>query len=414
MKSIYFPLNPYRELPDDFEQRYPSVWVDPPNDELCDPQRAAQFSIWTLDEYECAAKAGFDGLGINEHHQNAYGYFNAPNLFAAALSRSTEGTAIVLLGNTLALYSPPTRVAEELAMLDGISQGRVVAGFPVGTPQDTTFAYGIPPSHVRPRFHEARDLIVQAWTKPGPFHFNGRFTKLRYVNPWPKPIQQPHPPIWLAGANSLETFELAAENDYAYNFLSFYGVDFAKETMQRFWETVERFGKDANPYRGGMYQQIVVADTDREAERLYLDHVNYFFRKCLHIPSQLMSPPGYLTKRSADFIMRLSASREAVLHAVREGVWSNYVDNGFVIAGSPETVAERLEAAIDDLRFGHLMAGLQIGSMPRELTMQNISLFAEKVLPRLRNIWVRDGWEDHWWPSGAKISAAVADSVPTP
>jgi len=412
VKCIFFPLNPYRELPADFEERYESVYVTPPNDELCDPARAGQFYNWTLDEYEHAARLGLDGLGINEHHQNAYGYFNSPNLFAAALARSTTGTAIVLLGNTLALYNPALRVAEDIAVLDTISGGRVVAGMPVGTPMDTCFVYGVTPSEVRPRFSEARELIVQAWTRPGPFHFNGRFTKLRYVNPWPKPLQKPHPPIWLAGGGSLETFELAAEKDYTYSFLSFNGYQFAKDTMGQFWEAIERKGKDDNPYRAGFFQQIVVADTDAEAERLYLEHVQYFYRKCLHIPPYMFAAPGYTTRRSADFQMRRSGAAAAVRRAVAEGTWGNYIDNGIVIAGSPDTVAERLTEAVKGLRIGHLMASLQIGSMPHDLTLHNISLFATKVMPKVRDLWDADGWQDHWWPSGARTVRAMADVAP--
>ena len=402
MKCIFFPLNPYRELPADFEERYESVYVTPPNDELCDPARAGQFYNWTLDEYEHAARLGLDGVGINEHHQNAYGYFNSPNLFAAALARSTTDTALVLLGNTLALYNPALRVAEDIAVLDTISGGRIVAGMPGGTPMDTCFVYGVIPSEVRPRFNEARELILQAWTRPGPFHFNGRFTKLRYVNPWPKPLQKPHPPIWLAGGGSLETFELAADQDYTYSFLNFNGYQFAKNTMDQFWDTIERKGKDDNPYRAGFFQQIVVADTDAEAERLYLEHIQYFYRKCLHIPPYMFAAPGYTTRRSADFQIRRSAAAAAVRQAVAEGTWGNYIDNGIVIAGSPDTVAERLTEAVKGLRIGHLMASLQIGSMPHDLTLHNISMFAEKVMPRVRDLWDADGWQDHWWPSGAR------------
>jgi alkanesulfonate monooxygenase SsuD/methylene tetrahydromethanopterin reductase-like flavin-dependent oxidoreductase (luciferase family) len=411
MKFVFFPLNPYRELPPDFEDRYESVYVTPPNDELCDPARAGQFYNWTLDEYEHAARLGFDGLGINEHHQNAYGYFNSPNLFAAALARTTRDAALVLLGNTLALYQPALRVAEDIAVLDTLSGGRVVAGLPVGTPMDTSFVYGVTPSQVRSRFHEARDLILQAWTRPGPFHFNGRFTKLRYVNPWPKPLQQPHPPIWLAGGQSLETFELAAREDYAYNFLNFNGYKFALDTMRIFWETVERHGKEKNPFQGGFFQQVVVADTDTEAERLYLDHVQYFYRKCLHIPPYYFAAPGYTSKRSADFQMRRSPAAAAVREAVREGKWSNYIEHGIIIAGSPDTVADRLAEAIKGLHIGHLMASLQIGSMPHELTLQNLTLFAEKVMPRLRGIWDAEGWADPWWPSGASAPASNTASA---
>ena len=270
MKSIFFHLMPYRDLPDDFEERYESVWVTPPNKELCDPGKVAQYYKWNLDELELADQLGFDGLGVNEHHQNAYGFMASPNLMAAALARRTpNNSAILVLGNTLALYDPALRVAEEFAMLDCMTDGRLAAGFPVGTSMDVNRCYGVTPTETRPRFYEAHDLIMKAWTQPGPFTYNGRFNKLRYVNPWPLPLQQPHPPVWLAGGGSVETYEMAVNNDYTYNFLSFFGYQFAKKVMDQFWETNDRLGADRNPYKAGFAQQICVAETDEQAEELY-------------------------------------------------------------------------------------------------------------------------------------------------
>ena len=94
-------------------------------------------------------------------------------------------------------------------MLDCLTEGRLAAGFPVGTSMDVNRCYGVTPTETRPRFYEAHDLIIKAWTQPGPFAYNGRFNKLRYVNPWPQPLQQPHPPVWLAGGGSVETYEMA-------------------------------------------------------------------------------------------------------------------------------------------------------------------------------------------------------------
>ena len=100
MKVSFFGVMPHRELPDDFERRYKSVWVDPPFTELADPVRVGQYYNWTLDEYVHAAKAGFDGVCLNEHHQNAYGFMPGPTLMASALARETNhlNTAIVMLG----------------------------------------------------------------------------------------------------------------------------------------------------------------------------------------------------------------------------------------------------------------------------------------------------------------------------
>ncbi|HEX2172762.1 MAG TPA: LLM class flavin-dependent oxidoreductase [Dehalococcoidia bacterium] len=409
MKSIFFHLMPYRDLPEDFEQRYESVWITPPNDELCDPAMVQQYYKWNLAELELADQLGFDGLGVNEHHQNAYGFMASPNLMAAALARRTPNqSALCVLGNTLALYQPATRVAEEFAMLDVMSDGRLIAGFPVGTSMDVNFCYGVTPTQTRPRFFEAHDLIKQAWTRPGPFAFNGKFNQLRYVNPWPKPLQKPHPPIWLAGGGSVETWEMAANNDYTYNYLSFYGYQFAKKLMDGFWETAERCGVDRNPYRAGFAQLICVSETDERAEQEYLPHISYFFKKCLHVPSYFGEAPGYRTRRSTEFAIKTNQPGDIARAATLEKDWKTLVDRGFIIAGNPATVADRLIEAAQSLRFGNLIALLQIGSMPHELTKKNLTLFAEEVLPRLRPVWAEEGWEHRWWPQGARQSDTVA------
>src|SRR3989442_13462066 len=116
---------PYRFLPDDFEERYRSVWVDVPHG-LHDAEKTHGLYHEYLDELEFAEQAGFDGLFVNEHHNNAYGLMPSPNLMAATLTRRTSRAALILLGNSLAAYKPPPRLAEEFAMLDELSGGRLV------------------------------------------------------------------------------------------------------------------------------------------------------------------------------------------------------------------------------------------------------------------------------------------------
>ena len=164
MKLMWFHLMPYTELPDDFRDKHPSVWVDI-HSSLFDPRRAHHMYNDFMDELEFAAECGFDAVCVNEHHSNGYGLMPSPNLIASALARRTTDTALCVMGNSLALYNPPTRVAEEFAMIDVISGGRLIAGFPVGTPMDTCFAYGQNPSMLRDRYYEAHDLVLRAWTE---------------------------------------------------------------------------------------------------------------------------------------------------------------------------------------------------------------------------------------------------------
>ena len=210
---------------------------------------------------------GFDGLGVNEHHQNGYGMMPSPNIMAAALARRTSRANLVVLGNSIALYNPPIRVAEEFAMLDVLSGGRLIAGFPVGTSMDTNFCYGETPALLREKYLEAHDLIIKAWTAKEMFSFNGKFTQLRYVNLWPRPLQQPHPPIWIPGGGSIETWEFCAKHDYQYSFLSFIGHLHGRRITDGYWETMSRLNKEPNPYSLGFVQTMAVAETDAEAER---------------------------------------------------------------------------------------------------------------------------------------------------
>ena len=131
---------------------------------------------------------------------------------------------------------------------------------------DTCFAYGQNPSQLRERYHEAHDLILRAWTEDAPFTWNGRFNKQRYVNVWPRPLQKPHPPIWIPGGGSVETWRWCAERDYVYSLSLVLRLQArATATMRGFWDEMERLGKDRNPYRAGFLQFVGVAETREEA-----------------------------------------------------------------------------------------------------------------------------------------------------
>jgi alkanesulfonate monooxygenase SsuD/methylene tetrahydromethanopterin reductase-like flavin-dependent oxidoreductase (luciferase family) len=400
MKLLWFHLMPYSELPEDFAEKHPSVWVDI-DSRLFDPARAHGMYNEFMDELEHAAELGFDGVCVNEHHSNGYGLMPSPNLVAASLARRTRDAAIVVMGNSLALYNPPTRVAEEMAMIDCISGGRLVAGFPVGTPMDTCYAYGQNPSQLRQRYLEAHDLVVRAWTDPEPFAWNGRFHKLRYVNVWPRPVQRPHPPIWIPGGGSIETWRWCAERDYVYSYLSYFGYQAGEATMRGFWAEMDRLGKDRNPFRAGFLQFVGVAETRAEAMELYRGPAEYFYNRCLHVDPRFASPPGYSSEASirarATSQVAQAAARRASGESPLAQDFESIVQRGYVIVGSPDEVAEQLRRVATELHVGHLMLLMHFGDMERELTFHNSELFAKRVLPQLAGLF-DDRFEDHWWP----------------
>ncbi len=391
MKLHFFHLMPYRFLPDDFREKYRGVWVDIPS-HLFDPVKGHQLYNEYLDELEYAASLGFDGVCVNEHHQNAYGLMPSPNLMAASLARRTNDAAVIVLGTSIALYNPPTRVAEEFAMLDCISGGRLVAGFPVGTSSDTNFCYGVVPATLREKYYEAHDLILRAWTEPEVFSFNGKYTQLRYVNVWPRPIQKPHPPVWVPGGGSVETWEWVTKHDHVYCYLSYFGHKRGLQVMQGFWEEVARQGKEANPYRAGFLQFVAVSESDAQAERDYAEHAEYFYNRCLHVYPGFADAPGYRTMRTLRAGLSSQFERKAFTGELK---WKDFVEQGFIIAGSPESVRQQLEEAAKALHVGQMMLLLQFGSMPPELVRKNTELFAREVLPHVRKLWSE--YEDHWW-----------------
>ncbi len=390
MKFTWFNLMPWPHLPDDFRQKNRSVWVDIPSD-LYDPELGNKVYHEYMDQLEYADSLDFDGIGVNEHHQNGYGLMPSPNIIAAALARRTSRAAIAVIGNSIALYNPPIRVAEEFAMLDVISGGRLVAGFPVGTPMDTNFCYGQIPALTRDKYYENHDLIMRAWAETEPFAHDGKYSQLRYVNCWPKPIQKPHPPIYIPGGGSIETWDFCVKNDYNYSFLSFGGYLAGKALLDGFWERVAASGKDESPYRAGFAQIICVADSDQEAEELYAEHILYFYNRCLHVFPGFADPPGYRTIKTikAGKLSQLSAAAQGRFQSL---TWKDLVDNGMVIAGSPDTVREGMEHMIKSLRLGSVFGLFHMGNMPDWKTRKSTKLFAEKVMPQLRDIWPE--WKD--------------------
>ncbi len=408
MKIACFHLMPYRDLEPDFEKKYKSSWFSLPFDAVADRYKVSQYYNWTLDELEFAAKSGFDGVCTNEHHQNAYGFMVNPNMMGAALARATRGTktAIIQMGETAVFLNPPIRVAEEYAMLDSIAEGRLVAGFPVGLGGDFAYSYGMAPIEQRARYIEAHDLITRAWKATEQFAFNGKFYQLPMVNIWPKPVQRPHPPIWVPGNASPSTWEFVTKHDYSYCYLTYFGAKGAEHMVNGYWEAVEKSGRDRNPYRMGFLIPVGVSDTDEKAALEYGPAAEYFYHKGLHLPEQLLLPPGHMTHSSLTHL--LTKRPFPPYDELKKSKYAQFNERDFVVCGSAKTVTERLINIVKTLRVGHLMILPQFGSLSHARTMENIERISKSVLPHLRPIWENENWEDRWWPEAAKVEQRAA------
>jgi alkanesulfonate monooxygenase SsuD/methylene tetrahydromethanopterin reductase-like flavin-dependent oxidoreductase (luciferase family) len=181
--------------------------------------------------------------------------------------------------------------------------------------------------------------------------------------------------------------------------------------MDGYWDRVAKRGKDASPYRAGFAQIICVAETDAEAERLYAEHCLYFFNRCLHIHPPFADPPGYRTIETIKF-GALSAFQKSPLHVVQNLTWKQLLDERFVVAGSPETVRQQLEECIKGLRVGHLFCLFHNGDMPDDKTRLSSRLFAERVMPRLRDLWPEWRQDDRWMPKPMRDRRRPEASLP--
>ncbi len=375
MQFYFFHLMPYPYMPEDYLDRYGTSWATIPN-ELYDPEVGHQLYNDYLDVFEEADRLGYDGICVNEHHQTCYGLMPSPNIMAGALARRTSNAKIAILGNAICLRDHPLRVAEEVAMLDVITKGRIISGFVRGV-GDEYISFSMDPTTSRDRFLEAHDLIIRAWTETGPFAFEGKHYTFRYVNPWPRPYQKPHPPVWLPSQGSIETVIFAAERRYPYMQV-FSPFSTVKRILDEYKKQAENFGYEAPPEQLGWAVPIYVADTDEKAWAEAETHVDFLFNKLLRRPFQQFFPPGYLTEKS---MARVVGDKK---------IGGTYFDprglneKGMILVGSPSTVRERLADFQEQTGMGLLVALLHFGSMPKEMTLENIDLFAKEVMPHFR------------------------------
>lgn len=399
MKVLIFHLMPYADLDMSFEGKYRAPWVVLPNTYF-DPKKGHELYNRYLDELELAAELGFDGVSINEHHQNAYGIMPSPVVMAAALSRRIKTAKIAILGNAFGLRDHPLLLAEEHAMLDCITGGRLITGMVRGIGAEY-YSFGANPAFSHARFQEAHELVVQAWTKPGPFAFEGKFYNFEYVNVWPRPFQQPHPPIWAPSTGSTETIEWAAHPSRKYVYLQAYSpIKSVVRYLNYYREAAQRlYGYTASSEQIGWSVPVYVSDTDQKARDEAAPHIETMFNKLLRLPFEMMFPPGYLSPSSLKNMRTHKRSITGQQHTV-----DSLIEQGIIFCGSPDTVRRKIIDGHRQLGFQNLLALMQFGTLPRDLTERNIRLFSSEVLPAIRGL--TDNQYDGMDASTPTLSAA--------
>ena len=379
MKVFAFHLMPYGALDMSYAEEHNSVWLKLPNSYF-DPKVGHELYNRYLDELELAAEVGFDGISVNEHHQNAYGLMPSPVVMAAALARNTENCKIAILGNAFALREHPLTLAEEHAMIDNITGGRLITGMVRGVGCEY-FSMAVNPAYSLERHIEAHDLVVRAWTETGPFAFEGKHYHFEYVNMWPRPFQDPHPPIWCPSQGSTETIEWAAHPDRKYVYLQAYS---AFESVLRYLNIYRSVAEQKYDYTASSSQiawsvPVYCAETDEQALKEVRPHIESLFNTFLPKISQSMFvPPGYMTASS----MKKIFAHKATLRGGQKV--ENLVERGVIVVGSPDTVRDTLIDRHRQAGFEHVLIMPQFATLPADLTEKNLRLLGAEVVPALQ------------------------------
>jgi alkanesulfonate monooxygenase SsuD/methylene tetrahydromethanopterin reductase-like flavin-dependent oxidoreductase (luciferase family) len=357
-----------------------------PNEHF-DPAHGAELYHRYIAEYLEAERVGFDALVLNEHHANPACMSNVIGVEASILAYNSKRARIVLLGSPLPIMKNPLRAAEELAMIDMISGGRLVPGIIRGAAWEQV-ASNTNPALNRELFDEAHDFLVKAWTTPGPWRYEGKHFHYRFVNPWARPLQK-KAPIWIPGVISPETVIWAAEHRYPYVALAT-ELHATAHMWNLYGETAQRMGYQVGPENFGYFQKLIVADTEEEAYELGKGHI---FGGSF-TPTRFASLPGYnskdavrnyATKFYAAVSPRMSAQEDR--DAQRKSLLAHYEklhQTGHIITGTPKTVIPKLRHVLETLRPSILTVWGPEGPVPHEKTMRMMQLMGEEVLPALR------------------------------
>ena len=377
IEVFWFSEQAYGHVTNEDLEKYDSGRLGFPNT-FFDPQKAVVLYNQYHEQYAHADEQGFDGIMSNEHHAAYWCMKPSVNLDAAVICKVTKKARIAILGNVIAINNP-IKMAEEIAMLDCYSGGRIISGFVRGTPVESLQG-GIDPSENRERFEEAHDLIIKCWTQPGPFRYEGKYYHYRVVNPWVLPIQKPHPEVWFPGFSSPESVVWAASHRVPYMNLGSL-LNHTEFLRQVYIDTARETGFQAQPEHFGYLLKVVVADTEEKAQEIGR-HFMWTDEHRQRGPREHNDPPGYQSRQAVAMQKTLPGASTFG----KKMTYEELQEVDIIIVGTPESVTRRLTAVIERLNPGYLHIYGNEGAMPHEDVMRSIELLAKEVIPALHEI----------------------------
>ena len=355
-----------------------------------DAELAARTYEEHLEAWRELDRLGFDGVGLNEHHTTPHGLMVSPNMMAAAASQVTTNLKFVILGNLLSIHNP-LRIAEELAMADCLSRGRIISGFARGLPREHS-VYGIPMGESRARYEEAVDIILRAWADDV-FSYDGEFFSYKDIAIWPRPYQQPRPPVWSLFTGSKETIEFAGARDFTGVF-PYVTEGLTHDIVGYFAKTLTAAGHTLTPNHLVVFTDVWVSENKATAIEEYSPYYLYFNQMLWHHGSVTSEgadssrPAGYISSATHDYVRpenRAAAvlDRSKIRNITQDDVVDR-VNTGRLPWGSGSDVADHLIDVADKSGANAVVLNLNFGAMPHELFLEQIRRFARDVLPKLQ------------------------------
>jgi len=333
-------------------------------------------------------RLGFDGVGLNEHHTTPHGLMNSPNMMAAVGAQHTKNLKFLLLGNLLPLHNP-LRIAEELAMADCMSRGRILSGFARGVPREYN-VYNVPMSESRARFEEAVDIVLKAWTEDV-FNYQGKFWSYKDISIWPRPYQQPHPPVFIPFTGSKETIEFAARHNF--NAVIPHAKPGVTEDITGYYGAqLARFGHRVTPEHMVLFLDAYVARDKADALKEYAPYFLYFQQTLWHHgsrqPKGTRQNSGYVASTSYDYVRpenrpHIELDREKIRNTTLADVEKRVAEND-LIWGNPKEVADKLIGEAEHAGANAILLNVNLGAMPNDLFLEQIRRIGRDVLPRLK------------------------------
>ncbi len=327
-----------------------------------------------------AEECGFDAIGCNEHHMSPFGMMPNPNLIAASVTERTTAAEIQLSGNIVPLTNP-IRIAEEYAMIDVMSGGRLMAGFMRGIPHEYV-AYNVAPDESWSRMREAVQLILKAWTEPEPFGWEGEHYRFRAVSIWPKPVQRPHPPILMSGGSPTSA-RFAAEHRAVMGILRVLNFDQALQLIDIYKQKAREDGWEPGPDRFMVGVPTAVAETFEEAKRELHDGTQYFFDVLQGGINRAQLLVLQKTRFNADDTLVRPVDKDQTMKATPV---EQRVENGQVLCGTPDMVVDQIKRMHAALNHGHMNLIVKVGNMSDDFVLRSMKLLGEHVFPEVKHL----------------------------